>query len=205
MAIKRKLTSTTDVKGGSRKGGKGPKAPPKAPGAKAAEPTAAEKEFNNQRAKHLRGQRAKAKGKATSGRIQARLERRLAAFETRVKKIKGALMLKRDLLSRRQATVRKNIKARQVWRRKNLIARQKLHLKWVLGKKPKIQNGKIVVPKLAKPKFKAGKAPAKLPLPRLVGGKIVTKKKRPPKHEAGAAQAAKKGARTRKTGAAVTV
>ena len=46
---------------------------------------------------------------------------------------------------------------------------------------------------------------SRLPLPRLVGGKIVTKKKRPPKHEAGAAQAAKKGARTRKTGAAVTV
>lgn len=203
MAIKRKLTSPTDVKGGSRKGGKGPKAAPKAPGAKAAEPTAAEKEFNNQRAKHLRGQRAKAKGKATSGRIQARLERRLAAFETRVKKIKGALTLKRNLLAQRQATVRKNIKARQNWRRKNLIARQKLHMKWVLGKKPKIQNGKIVVPKLAKPKFKAGKAPAKLPLPRLVGGKIVTKKARKPRREAGASAAAKKAAKSKKTGAAV--
>jgi hypothetical protein len=203
MAIKRKLTSPTDVKGGSRKGGKGPKATPKTPGAKAAEPTAAEKEFNNQRAKHLRGQRAKAKGKATSGRIQKRLETRLKAFEKRVDKIKGALALKRNLLSARQAAVRKNVKNRQQWRRKNLLGRQKLHLKWILSRKPKIQGNKIVVAKTAKPKFKPGKAPAKLPLPRLVGGKIVTKKARPPKHEAGASAAAKRAAKTKKTGAAV--
>lgn len=208
MAVKRKLTSPTDpTPGGSNK--KGPKAATapkvnKAKGGKV-ELSEADKAFNNERAAHLRKKRKNAAGQRTGASVQKRLERRLAAFGKRVAKVKDRLALKRRLLAARFKTVNGNLKKLQGWRRGNMVAKQKLYLKWVASRKPRIVNGKIVSPKSARPKFKAGKKPTMSLMPRLIKGKIVTKKRRPPKREAGASAAAKKGAKTKKSGAATNV
>lgn len=205
MAVKRKLTSPTDpTKGGSNK--KGPKAAtaPKTNTTKV-ELSEADKAFNNERAAHLRKKRKVASGRRTSASVQKRLERRLAAFGKRVAKVKDRLALKRRLLAARFKTVTGNLKKLQGWRRGNMVAKQKLYLKWVASRKPRIVNGKITSPKSARPKFKAGKKPTMSLMPRLIGGKIVTKKRRPPKRDPGAAAGARKAAKTKKTGAATAV
>ena len=203
MAIKRKLTSPKDpVAGGSKKKVRVPRV--KKTGA-AAEPTAAEKQFNNERSSHLRKQRTKTKGKQVAGRIQARLTKRLARMKTRLDRVKKGMALQRSLLAARFKTIGKNLGKRQAWRRGNLVAKQKLHLKWLMARKPKIANGKIVTPAVKRPKFKGTKAPKLLPMPRIRGGKIITKAKGRVQHQAGASAAAKKAAKSKKTNAAVAV
>ena len=203
MAIKRKLTSPKDpVAGGSKKKVRVPRV--KKTGA-AAEPTASERQFNNERASHLRTQRTKTKGKQVAGRIQARLTKRLARMKTRIDRVKKGMALQRSLLAARFKTIGKNLGKRQAWRRGNLVAKQKLHLKWLLARKPKIVNGKVVTPAVKRPKFKGTKAPKLLPMPRIRGGKIITKAKGRVQHQAGASAAAKKAAKSKKTNAAVAV
>lgn len=204
MAITRKLTSPKDpVAGGSKKKVRVPRG--KKTGTAAAAPTAAEKQFNNERSSHLRKQRGKAKAKQVSGRIQARLTKRLARTKTRIDRVKKGMALQRSLLAARFKTLGKNMSKRQAWRRGNLVAKQKLHLKWLLARKPKIVNGKIVTPAVKRPKFKGTKAPKLLPMPRIRGGKIITKAKGRVQHQAGASAAAKKAAKSKKNNAAVAV
>ena len=199
--IKRKLTSPTDPKkGGSKKRTGKAAGAAKAAGA---EPTASEKQFNKERRTHLRKQAAKDKGKQVAGRIQTRLTKRLARMKTRIDRVKKGMALQRALLAARFKTIGKNLGKRQAWRRSNLVAKQKLHLKWLMARKPKIANGKLVTPAIKRPKFKGTKAPKLLPMPRIRGGKIITKSKGRVRHEAGRSAAAKRAAKTKRNNGAV--
>lgn len=217
MAVKRKLTSPTDpVKGGSKakkakatkatgtKKAKAPKAakPKAAKAPKAAKPkkagtkkTASDKKFDNERATHLRKQ--KAKGKAKS--IEQRLKERLAKYQAGLKATAVSQGKIRKLLLKRQSIALSNLKAKQKAGYSNLIAKQKARLAARKARKPQIKNGKLVTPKV-QPKAVTLKKPKLKPMPRLKGGKETTQKA--VKHTGTAAQktGAKKAAKTKAKG-----
>lgn len=220
MAVKRKLTSPTDpVKGGSKakkaKATKATKKPaakkaaapkaakakkaaaPKAAKAKkpAAKKTASDKKFDNERATHLRKQKAKAKGKS----IEQRLKERLAKYQAGLKATAVSQGKVRKLLLKRQTIALGNLKAKQKAGYRNLIAKQKARLAARKARKPMIKDGKLVTPKVA-PKAVTLVKPKLKPLPRLKKGKETTQKA--VKHTGTAAQkaGAKKAAKTKKKG-----
>ena len=220
MAVKRKLTSPTDpVKGGSKakkaKATKATKKPaakkaaapkaakakkaaaPKAAKAKkpAAKKTASDKKFDNERATHLRKQKAKAKGKS----IEQRLKERLAKYQAGLKATAVSQGKVRKLLLKRQTIALGNLKAKQKAGYRNLIAKQKARLAARKARKPMIKDGKLVTPKVA-PKAVTLVKPKLKPLPRLKKGKETTQKA--VKHTGTAAQkaGAKKAAKTKAKG-----
>lgn len=211
MAVNRKLNTPQDPV--NKKTGSGKSTKPKAPktqaqkdaAAKAAKErraarTEADKNFDNDRAAHLRNKNKKA-AKTT---VKQRLAGRLEKYRARMKDSRASQATVRKLLSMRQATTRKNIAAKQKVSRENLLGRQKARTKYLEAKKPVIKGDKVVTPKVKKPTFKPKKMPKPLPMPRLVGGKIVTTKRKPKATtDAGASKAAKQAAKTKASGKAV--
>lgn len=190
MAVKRNLTSPTDpVKGGSKRGKKAapaaaapapaakkPRAPKAAAAAAApaakkpkAEKTQAEQKFDNERAKHLKGERAKKKGKS----IEKRLKERLAKYQRGLKVTERSQAAVRKLLLRRQAVAKANLTIKQKAGYTNLLAKQSARMDARKARKPEIQNGKLVTPKVEPKKVKLIKPKLK-PMPRLKKGKEVT-------------------------------
>lgn len=217
--VKRKLNGPTDpVKGGSKaKKAKAPKAAAAKPAAKkakapkaakakapkaakatkkpAAKKDASDKKFDNERAKHLRKQ--KAKGKAKS--IEQRLKERLAKYQAGLKSTQKSQAAIRKLLVKRQTIARSNLAAKQKAGYRNLIAKQKARLAARKARKPGIKDGKIVTPKV-QPKTVALVKPKLKPMPRLKKGKETTQKV--VKHKGTAAQktGAKKAQKTKAKG-----
>lgn len=213
--INRKLSSPKDpVKGGSKKktgaavkpkapakkpaapkkpaAAKKPAAPKKAPAKKAK----ADKDFDNARSKHLRKEKAKGKTKT----IESRLKKRMESYKAGLKRLGAKQKLRRTLRKKRQTVARTNLVAKQKASWTNLLAKQKARLKARTAAKPMVKGGKVVTPKPATTKVTLVKPKLK-PLPRIVGGKIVEKKRtKPVKKSPGRKQAAKKAARTKKTG-----
>lgn len=196
----RKLTSPTDpVKGGSKKKVKPTPAATPAPAGKKrgkkAEPTAADKKFDAERAKHLDKERAKNKKKS----LEQRLKDRLVKYAKGLTSTMKSQAQLRKLIVKRQAVARYNMAAKQKAGYSNLLAKQKARLAARKARKPSIKDGKIVTPKVA-PKQITLKKPKLKPMPRLKGGKETTAKQVHHAGTAGDKAAGKKAARTKKTG-----
>lgn len=171
----------------------------KKPAAKKDTRTASEKKFDSERSAHLRKQRKVTKTKT----LEQRLKDRLAAYKKNLGLAKKRAGTARRLLAARQGITRKNLLARQRVIKANTLARIELRLKARAARKPQIKGNKIVVPKVAAPKFKPKPMPKPLPMPRIKDGKIVTAPRPKSKPRAGGSAAAKKAAKTRGAGKAV--
>lgn len=208
--IKRKLKSVHDPKMGStsatvqrkKNTAAAPAAPatpkPKrAPKAKPADITAADKDFNNKRRKVLADRKDGQKAGVTKKDASAQLAERLKAHDAAVAKAVKTAGLQKTLQEKRKTVQNQNLKLRQAATDANIKARGAARIQYMKAKKPVLKDGKVVVPKIEAPVY-TPKKPKLKPMPRLENGKITFKPK--VKHAPAAEDktAAKQAAKTRK-------
>ena len=157
----------------------------------------ADAKFDSERKQFLDGKKGKAKASVVKKDITAQLADRMKAHEERLANHKKAADLQMQLIGLREKVQKDNLAIRQKASKANTERRLAARLKAMQGRKPKIDGGKIVTPKVEKPTYT--KVDPKLKaMPRIANGKITYKPRVPKTPDAGAAAAGRKGAVTRR-------
>ena len=195
----RRLTGATDpVKGGSNTGKAKKAGVPVTPrGTPKGAKTSADKNFTNERAKFLREEGAKKKGRSVKSILQKRLKR---FKEKTLKNLEAKNALRIKFRKARHRVSRANLVKQQKASLKNLQAKNKARMMARAAAAPRIVDGKVRTPKpepvavqIVKPKLD--------PMPWMKKGQIMlTKKPKPPKKDPTRKAAARKAAKTKARG-----